>query len=196
MAARALLFDVDGTLWDSYPWYADLLAGLSGQAREAFVKELFAGTSVVTLAKRCGVTDGRFRLACRRCVGQLRLYAGVRETLMQLMRRGTPCAVVTSLPGRIVGPLLESLDLTEHFPVIVHAGTVRPLKPNPAPLRTAARQMDVDDLRDVFYVGDGAKDAEAASRAGMRFAWAAYGYGGDCPHDAVVLRAFDEVLAL
>lgn len=149
------------------------------------------------LAARCAVPDGRFRRACLTSIAALRLYGGVKETLVALERRGTPCGIVTSLPGRIVEPLLQRLELSEHFRVVVHAGTVRPWKPNPAPLREAARMMAIKELREVFYVGDGPNDATAARRAGMRFAWAAYGYGATSPdEDAVVLREFREVLDL
>jgi phosphoglycolate phosphatase len=196
MAPPALIFDVDGTLWDSYPWYAEVLAGLSGQGAADLRRRLGAGESIVRLVRECGASEARFRRACRHADG-LRLYDGVRETLDALEGCGVPCAVVTSLPGRIVEPLLAHRGLAAHFPVVVHAGIVRLGKPNPAPLREAARMMGLQDVSGVFYVGDGPNDALAARRAGMLFAWAAYGYGGGCPDgDAVVLREFREVLAL
>lgn len=149
------------------------------------------------LMGRCAVSDARFRRACHSAVDRLHLYHGKRETLDALARRGTRCAVVTNLPGRIVEPLLERLALVKHFSVVVHAGVVRPRKPSPVPLREAARMMGLGDLRTVFCVGDGRNDALAARRAGMAFAWAAYGYGDGCPDDgAVVLRRFPEVLEL
>ena len=155
-----------------------------------------AGESIVRLASDCDVTDGRFRRGCMTALDALALYPGVKDALAKLDRRGTPQGVVTSLPGRFAEPLLERLGLAVHFSVVVHAGTVRTGKPSPAPLLEAARRMALDDLADVVYVGDTAKDAEAARRAGMRFAWAAYGYGGECPDHAVTLRAFSDVLAL
>jgi phosphoglycolate phosphatase-like HAD superfamily hydrolase len=45
-----------------------------------------------------------------------------------------PLGIVTSLPGRIFEPLLESLDLTKHFKTVIHPGNCRQLKPNPAPI--------------------------------------------------------------
>lgn len=151
----------------------------------------------MTLAKQCGVSDARFRSACRQCVAQLGLYEGVRQTLAELKSRGTPCGVVTNLPERIVVPLLEQLGLVAYFPVVVHAGTVRPGKPNPAPLQAAMGRMGITDPRSTFYIGDSAKDAIAAERAGMPFALAAYGYGGAFRNNGdVVLREFREVLQL
>jgi HAD superfamily hydrolase (TIGR01509 family) len=197
MAAPALIFDADGTLWDSYPWYAEVLAGLSGRAPTELQRRLAAGESIVGLVRSCDVPDTRFCRACGAAANRLRLYAGVSETLATLKRRGTACAVVTNLPGRIVNPLLDGSGLASHFPVVVHAGTVRPGKPNPAPLREAARMMGLNGLVGVYYVGDSLSDAIAAERAGLRFAWAEYGYGAERPEgDAVVLRSFRQVLDL
>jgi HAD superfamily hydrolase (TIGR01509 family) len=197
MAASTLLFDVDGTLWASYRWYAEVLAGLSGTDALTLLAQLTGGQSIVGLLKQEGVSDARFRSASRASIGSLSLYGGVIETLSELKRRGTPCGVVTNLPGRIVTPLLDAAGLDRFFQVVVHAGTVRPGKPHPGPLLAALSQMGISDSAGVVYVGDAATDAEAADRAGVEFAWASYGYGADRPPTtAVVLRAFGEVLQL
>jgi len=159
-------------------------------------RRLAAGDSIVRLVRDCGASEARFLDGCRRADG-LRLYEGVRETLAALRVRCVPCGVVTSLPRRVVEPLLARRALAAHFPVVVHAGIGGTRRPSPAPLREAARMIGRRDVCGVFYVGDRCEDAEAARRAGMRFVWAAYGYGGECPDgDATVLREFREVLAL
>ena len=48
-----------------------------------------------------------------------------------------------------------------------------------------------------WFVGDGAVDAEAAAAAGVRFAWASYGYYTEAPPGtAKVLERFEDVLQL
>jgi phosphoglycolate phosphatase-like HAD superfamily hydrolase len=47
-----------------------------------------------------------------------------------------------------------------------------------------------------FYVGDSLGDAAAAAAAGMRFAWAAYGYGTKPETAHVALSEFAKVLCL
>ncbi len=47
-----------------------------------------------------------------------------------------------------------------------------------------------------WFVGDKSSDAETAAAAGVRFAWASYGYGDKCPDDAVILKHFRDVLGL
>lgn len=54
MAADAVLVDLDGTVWDSWPWYARCIGGdrPSGVARaEAALR---SGRSVATLLRRAG----------------------------------------------------------------------------------------------------------------------------------------------
>ncbi len=193
MAPRALLFDLDGTVWDSYPWYARVLAAEDLMSESAAIRELRSGRSIVSLAKSCGLRLSRLK----RYQEMLPLYPGVREALDELARRATPRAVVTNLPGRLVLPILEGLGLDHHFAAVIHAGNCHFRKPHPGPLNAALEQMKISVSNRVFYVGDMATDAEAADRAGLAFAWASYGYGDQCPSQASrVLRRFGEVLAL
>lgn len=155
--------------------------------------ELQRGESVVRLAKGRGVPLSRFVGACR----DLRLYPGVHASLEELRRRGMPVAAVTSLPGRLVLPVLEAKDLLAAFGVVIHAGNCRFRKPDPRPIWAALANLSVEPDKKIFYVGDTVADAEAAKRAGISFAWASYGYGRVPPDKVtVVLREFRGVLAL
>jgi len=53
----------------------------------------------------------------------------------------------------------------------------------PLPAKSVMLQRLRDELEldagDLVYVGDRAEDAEAARISGIRFLWAAWGYGGD-----------------
>jgi len=161
------------------------------------LKQLKAGASIVALVRQSGVSYVTFCRTCVRAAKVLPLYPGVPETLAELARRRVPCAIVTNLPGRVVEPLLRELGMAAYFPVVIHSGNVRARKPHPRPLLEALRRMAIPQRAGVFYVGDLPADAEAARRAGVAFAWAAYGYGDSCPPSpAVVLRAFPGVLKL
>ena len=84
MAAPALLFDVDGTLWDSYPWYAEVLAGLSGQAPTELRQQLAAGVSIVTLTRSGAASrTARFRSSVSRLrqIGSACIRACARRSL-------------------------------------------------------------------------------------------------------------------
>ena len=197
MAPTALLFDLDGTVWDSFPWYAGLLARASGGKSAALHSELCRGASIVTLARQRGISNGRFVAECEASLRTLRLYPGTLATLEALASRGTPTAAVTSLPGWIAQPLLCGLQLGPLFRWVVDASNCASRKPRPGPVLAALQRLRIAPDHNVFYVGDRNDDAAAAKAAGVRFAWASYGYGDGCPTpSAVRLSSIDEVLGL
>jgi len=193
MAADALLFDLDGTLWDSHPWYA-LVAGESHprRARE-IVQHLRAGGNVVTLLRARGVSRTGFLHRCGANIDRLVLYEGVVETLDRLAIRGVRLGSVTNLPAWLAEPMLVGSGLASLFATNKWAAR----KPSPASLLTAARVLREHGAATVVYVGDTENDADAASAAKLPFAWAGYGYGEREPAGALtVLRSFKEVLDL
>ena len=197
MAPKAILCDLDGTVWDSFPWYSSVLARATSGSADFLLSELRQGFSVVTLCRRLGVTDTRFRRLCGVYGDCLRLFPGVREALMQLNSRRIPTAVVTSLPARIAEPLLDCVRARDFFSNVVNASNCPSRKPSPGPLIFALGRIGVVPNRDVFYVGDQPGDGAAADAAGISFAWASYGYGGDRPgNTAAALKSFSEVLLL
>jgi len=193
MAATALLFDLDGTLWDSYPWYAEVIRALGDVSSESVLARLRAGETVVQIAREAGIPLGRFLNA-----GAPRLYPGVTEGLRELRERGIRLGVVTSLSRHLVLPALRALRIDRFFgDAIVHPGNCRSRKPHPGPLLAALDQLATPASNAAFYIGDRDIDAQAAKRAGISFAWAAYGYGMfEPPNSALVLDTFADVLRL
>ena len=59
MDRRTLLLDLDGTLWDSRPWYAEILAVLGGGPAKDLEQALASGANVVRLAQEAGVSRSR-----------------------------------------------------------------------------------------------------------------------------------------
>lgn len=193
MAARALLFDLDGTIWDSLPWYARLLHDTCGVDSEESVDKLRLGISVVSVARAAGLSKSRFGALCAAEVGRLKLYPTVRESLRMLAARRTPMGVVTNLPEWLIGRVLERLGFTEVFTVREFGAS----KPSPTAVIRAAKSVGIGDVKGVYYVGDQEQDARAAVNAGLAFAWASYGYGRVRPQGtAVILEAFRDVLGL
>lgn len=196
MAARALVLDLDGTLWDSYPWLARVVADGDEDAEVAAAAALRDRVPAARVLRDAGVTASAFKSVCAGA-RDLEPYPGVRETLDELARRGIPLAVVTNLPAWIARPMLDCLGLRGFFGSVVDYGRTRQHKPNPAPITASLADISVEAADDVWYVGDTDSDAEAASRAGIAFAWASYGYGPTKPAGAAsVLDAFAEVLDL
>lgn len=196
MVAQAILFDLDGTLWDSYPVYAEVLARDQAHGIELLAR-LRSGENVFALAREIGFAGGRFKKRCVSSAKGLTLFDDVADVLEKLYKRGTPLGVVTSLPGTLAIPILRFHAIETLFGTIVHAGNCRYRKPSPKPLVFACEELGIAAGGDVFYVGDQPSDAESAINAGMSFAWASYGYGQGKPDNtARVLNRFVEVQEL
>ena len=208
---RALLLDLDGTLVDSLP---DLLAVLNdvlgafgmpalsaaqaapmvGDGTLKFVEralaERFLGSDIVKSAQ------ARFLALYEARPARLsRPYPGVPEILERLRAQGWRCAVCTNKPGRATHLLLDALDLTRFFGVIVTGDSLPQKKPDPAPLRAALATLEVPPARAIM-VGDHANDLRAASAAGVPAVFARYGYGvlsPDLPLPIATIDAFTEL---
>lgn len=175
MALQAILLDLDGTIWDSYPFYASLIAELCSITAEEALLELQSGTSIVQLLNTQGLGNSRFIKLCKVKADTLKLYPSVVETIGELHDRYS-MAVVTNLPGWITNVLLESAKLLDSFDYIQTATRGIPSKPRPHLIRRALNQLSINDPKDAIYVGDTEGDYAAACAAGTGFVWCEYGY--------------------
>ena len=193
MARKALLLDLDGTLWDSYRLYAKALQASTNKSSEWFLKRLRNGDNVIALARKSGVPNSRLSKHCRLLCRELKLYRGVTRTLLLLQRRKILLGVVTNLPRWLTEPLLEQLGLRDHFVYCLYDAK----KPHSTRTKRAVRWFKRKRARQIVLVGDRASDAHAAQGAAIPFAWAAYGYDTQRPEYAtVVLRSFRGVSKL
>jgi phosphoglycolate phosphatase-like HAD superfamily hydrolase len=92
----------------------------------------------------------------------------------------------------MAAPMLEATGINALFSAVVDYATTSRRKPHPDPLLCAAQQLAVETGR-CWYVGDDPNDAAAAVAAGIRFAWAAWGYTAQPPSgtDRVMHRPGD-----
>ena len=104
-----------------------------------------------------------------------RLFPGMSELIDQLAARRIAWGIVTNKATRFTSPLVRELAVT---PACVVCGDSTPhLKPHPAPLLLAAKQLHLPPA-DCVYVGDDLRDIQAARAAGMRCVAVDYGYHG------------------
>ncbi len=191
--ARAVLFDLDGTLADTAP---DLARALNRvRAANDLAPMPLATTRSYTSSGARGLLKVGFGLdpgderyealklqfldfyAAEICV-DTRLFEGMAELLDQLDQDRLPWGVVTNKAERFTLPLLQSLRLGARAACIVGGDTTARIKPHPDPLLHAAAALQLHPSACV-YVGDDLRDVQAARAAGMPVLAAKYGYLGD-----------------
>lgn len=197
MAATTILVDLDGTIWDSRPWYAAEISRRSSVSAGTIQYELANGANLVHIAEEHEVSKTDLVNAARQNAGNLNLYDGVEQTLKTLVARKTRLGIVSNLPGWLVRPLLIAKDIDQHFNAVATPKWGVPRKPNPHGIERVLQELDSEPGARTWYVGDGCEDSKAAGAAGVEFAWASYGYHtSSAIHSSYVLESFEDVLLL
>lgn len=177
-----VIFDFDGTLADSFPFFLqvhDTLAHRHG-FRPLAGEDLQALRALPTRAlfARSGLSHWRlpwvardFRRAMAAADAPVPLFPGMAEAIIALRGSGSRLAILTSNSRsnveRALGPSLASAFEW------IEAGA--PMFGKARRLRRLAARLGVGPAR-ILYVGDQAADAEAARAAGMAFGAVAWGY--------------------
>jgi phosphoglycolate phosphatase len=183
--ARALLFDLDGTLIDSARDLTEAvnaaLAELGQPPRSVAEIRRFTGDGARELIRRAAgpgadlaTAEAAFRRHYARiCVESTQPYPGIPELLAR--HAGLPLAVVSNKPADLCRTILDRLGLLGRFRAVVGGESGRGLKPDPAPVEAALAALGVPRTGAVL-VGDGAQDLQAAGAAGIPALGAGWGF--------------------
>jgi phosphoglycolate phosphatase len=192
---RLAIFDFDGTLADSFPWFC---AELNTFARRHGFREIdereteaLRSKSTREIINALNVPMWKLPAIARdmrahKAKADIHLFDGVPEALKTLKARGVVLAMVSSDSEagirRTMGP--ETAALFQHF----QCGAS--LFGKAAKIRSTLKAAKIAP-QDAIYIGDETRDAEAARKAGTRFAAALWGYASA---DALTACAPDYVL--
>jgi len=190
--ARAVLFDLDGTLIDSAPDLgaaADQLRtaqGLPPLPLKDYRPMAGAGARGM-LSVAFGMAPDhpdfpslreQFFTNYENCIHERTgVFDGVPELVAALLERSVKWGVVTNKMTRFTSLIAQRMALFETAGAIVSGDTTPHSKPHPAPLYEAARRLALAP-QECIYVGDDERDIQAGRAAGMATVAAMYGYLG------------------
>ncbi len=192
--AKALLFDLDGTLIDSAPDICDSLnaafteidlpafslkevrnwigKGVTGLLDEAFKKTLGEEPDAALFLRAIQLFELYYseqawvKSAC---------YDGVLSGLAALRDMGFRMACVTNKPRFLSLQVLKNSGLKGFFEVLVAGNDLDKKKPSGLPFLYAANQLGLSSM-DCVVIGDSQNDIDAAKDSGMAILLVTWGY--------------------
>lgn len=211
---RTVVFDLDGTLADTS---ADLIAAANACFRSMGAGDLLDPQGDASTAFRGGramlrlglerlgrvgdeaEVDRQYPLLLSAYEGAIdthtRLYPGAMEAVEALRSAGYLVAICTNKPESLARLLMARLGVLGTFGALIGADTLAVRKPDPEPLRTAARLAGGDPAR-CLLVGDTITDRETARAAGVPSVLVTFGPDGAAVADLepeALIGHFDEL---
>lgn len=199
----ALIFDMDGTLWDAVDSYVEVwLKSFADCGLDANVtREMLLGQMGRHLddIARTLVPDApdmdRLVAAIMKTERELmpvlggRLYPGVKETMARLST-GHKLFMVSNCGEHGLDNFLTITGLKQYMTDWLSHGQTK--KPKAQNIATLIERYSLDNA---VYVGDTQSDADAAHAAGLPIVWCTYGFGHVANPDYTI-NSFPEILNL
>ena len=202
-----VIFDLDGTLWNSSVQVADswnvVIEQEVGKEHTLSAEDIMScmGLTMTEIADRHFAylpEKERYELS-HKCEefenGYITehggvLFDGVEETLAKLKDMGVQMAVVSNCQEGYIKAFLDSMDMWKYFMDYEEWGRTFLSKADNVKL-----VMERNGASKGIYVGDIQKDSDAAHKAGIDCIYASYGFGEI--NDAIAtLKSFDELPAV
>lgn len=177
-----ILYDLDGTLWDSIPLimecfhkaYDDVMGGT--ERTEDDLRSYIGRPLGDTFAMHDDETKERLvnsylEYNCSRLKeNAIPIFPGVYDFLSKIKSMGISQGIVTSKRESSAMITIDLLDLAGYFDTMVFREDTERAKPHGDPLVEAARRMGITDMSRVLYVGDAVPDILSARDCGAGFA--------------------------
>jgi beta-phosphoglucomutase len=181
LTARAVLWDMDGTLIDSMPYHGrawqDILRQIdrhvengmwnqtAGMRNSEIIPLLFPDMPPAEVAYVDQAKEARYREIIE--TDGIDLLPGVAEWIQRFQAAGWKQAVASSAPPENVATIAHRLRLNGTFEAMICGADVQRGKPDPDIFLAAAQRLKVEPQH-CLVIEDAATGIEAAQRAGMK----------------------------
>ena len=177
-----VLYDLDGTLWDSIPLIMESLKKayeivLGGTTRTdddlmSYIGKPLGDTfSMHDEDTKACLTEAYLDYNCARMKENvIPIFPGVYDFLSEIRESGVKQGIVTSKRESSAMITIGLLDLEGYFDTMVFREATERAKPHGDPLVEAASRLGITDMSRVLYVGDAVPDILSAGDAGADFA--------------------------
>lgn len=192
---KVILFDLDGTLFDTAPDLAFTLNRLLEQYEKPILPYetvrpyassgakglLYLGFKIDENNQDFNTLRQQFlTIYSNHLTRNTRLFTGMNTVLAAIRAQGLRWGIVTNKLSHYSEKLLSHFKLHHHCECLIGSDMVANIKPAPDGLLLACQKMNVLP-EECLYVGDAKSDISAAKSAGMISIAALYGYLHD--HD-------------
>ena len=210
---RTVIFDLDGTLADTS---GDLIAAANACFRRMGLGDVLVPGADAAIALRGGrmmltrglerenrfdpaVVDQYYPILLEAYREQIDretyLYDGAMEAVEALKTMGYGVGICTNKPEALAELLLQRLNVRDAFSSLVGADTLAVRKPDPEPLREAARRAGGDPGRCIL-IGDSDTDRNTSRAAGVPSVLVTFGPSGEdmaALNPDALLHRFDDL---
>jgi len=213
MPAKAVIFDLDGTLLDTLDDLADagnaMLAGLGYATHPVESYKQFVGDGMAVLVRRAlpPGAEGDVPRALERMRAEFatrwnvksRPYPGIPGLLDAVAAKGLPMAVLSNKPEDFCQLTVRAYFGAWPWAAIMGETATIPKKPDPAGALAFARQLGIAP-REFLFIGDSPMDVACALGAGMNPVAVTWGFRAEADLRAagatVLVRSPEDVLGL
>lgn len=182
MKYKLVIFDFDGTLADSFPWYIQVINTVADKYRfkriETHEIEMLRGYGARQIVQHLGVPWWKLPLIARymrtltaQNIGQITLFEGVDRLLQQLSQAGVQLALVTSNSYENVVNVLGP----DHAARIKYYECDVPIFGKRAGFQRILKQSGIP-AQHALCIGDEARDIEAANKEHIPFGAVTWGF--------------------